>query len=296
MTMTLRNAACAAWDAAQDARIASNHSVRIMRGSQAAASVALMAVLLARCVVQLADAMAAAGPQLLFRSLKSEPGYEVMWQPGGQLYTIDTAQILPVGSPAQQRTQEMQWQFWQLSVVRTVQPLMYCLRVLGAIALPGDEEDEEEDEEPHTAAAAVEEGSKQKQAKWSHLLQLQQYSPEWAAAVANFSIKWPSWWLEEAADTFSLFLQGTAVMMPRVQQQFDDAVELCRTLVAIAPLPVVCNNPSCENVGGVSEAAAACKACAICKCRYCSVECQRADWKRHKPACKRMAAAGMTCA
>lgn len=51
---------------------------------------------------------------------------------------------------------------------------------------------------------------------------------------------------------------------------------------------MVCNNPSCETLAGVSEASASCKACTGCGCRYCSVACQGADWRRHKQACQRM--------
>jgi hypothetical protein len=67
-------------------------------------------------------------------------------------------------------------------------------------------------------------------------------------------------------------------------------------LVAAAPLPLVCNNPGCENMAGVSEAGGARKVCAGCRCRYCSAACQAADWRRHKRACKRMAAAGRPAA
>jgi hypothetical protein len=77
------------------------------------------------------------------------------------------------------------------------------------------------------------------------------------------------------------------------EQLYADALQLCRTLTAAAPITVVCNNPSCENLAGVREAAASCKACAGCSCRYCSVACQRADWKRHKRACRQLAAAGV---
>jgi hypothetical protein len=75
-----------------------------------------------------------------------------------------------------------------------------------------------------------------------------------------------------------------------------EAVGLCRALADAAPITVVCNNPSCENLAGVSEAAASCKACPGCRCRYCSAACYRADWRRHKHACKQLAAAGFTCA
>jgi hypothetical protein len=137
--------------------------------------------------------------------------------------------------------------------------------------------------------------SSSQQVKWSHLLHLQHSSPQWAAAVAAFSEKWPSWWRVKVEDSYAEFVDGAAEVVPEIKQQCADAVELCRTLVAAAPLPVVCNNPSCGSFAGVSEAAASCKACAGCSCRYCSVACQRADWKRHKHACKRMAAAGQTC-
>jgi hypothetical protein len=72
-------------------------------------------------------------------------------------------------------------------------------------------------------------------------------------------------------------------------------MQLCRALVAAAPLPLVCNNLSCENLAGESEAAIAVKSCAGCRCRYCSAACQAADWKRHKKACKAMAGAGLVC-
>jgi hypothetical protein len=49
--------------------------------------------------------------------------------------------------------------------------------------------------------------------------------------------------------------------------RYAEALELCRALAAAAPLPVVCNNPNCDNLAGVSEAAAASKLCAGCRCR-----------------------------
>jgi hypothetical protein len=92
-----------------------------------------------------------------------------------------------------------------------------------------------------------------------------------------------------------MVLPSTAAAAEQRNQHYAEAIGLCRALAAAAPLLVVCNNPSCGNTEGVSEAAAASKACAGCRCRYCSVACQRADWKRHKGACRRMAAAGVAC-
>jgi hypothetical protein len=77
------------------------------------------------------------------------------------------------------------------------------------------------------------------------------------------------------------------------QQLYRDALVFCRTLVAVALLPVVCNNPGCGELSGVSEAAAARYMCAGCGCRYCSAACQAAGWRSHKKACRRMAACGM---
>jgi hypothetical protein len=139
-------------------------------------------------------------------------------------------------------------------------------------------------------------GSRVQQKKWGYLLQLHQASPRWAAAVAAYDAG--SWdLLQQALDTDTLWLNigSTPGGWERVAQQYRATVELCRVLAAEAPLPLICNNPSCDNLAGVSEAAAACKKCAGCRCCYCSAACQTADWKRHKAACRRMAAAGLTC-
>jgi hypothetical protein len=76
-------------------------------------------------------------------------------------------------------------------------------------------------------------------------------------------------------------------------QQFRAALRFCRVLVSVAPLPVVCNNPGCMQLGGASEAAAARFMCAGCGCRYCSAACQAAGWRGNKKACRRMADCGM---
>jgi hypothetical protein len=78
-----------------------------------------------------------------------------------------------------------------------------------------------------------------------------------------------------------------------LQQLYADTLAFCKTLTAVAPLPVVCNNRRCSELSGVSEAAAARYVCAGCGCRYCSAACQAASWRGHKKACRRMAACGM---
>jgi hypothetical protein len=81
--------------------------------------------------------------------------------------------------------------------------------------------------------------------------------------------------------------------LAEMRQLYQDALGFCRTFTALAPLPVVCNNPGCGELGGVSEAAAARYVCAGCGCRYCSAACQAAGWRSHKKGCRRMAAYGM---
>jgi hypothetical protein len=290
--------------------IPSNSSSSSSSTSQAAASAALLAVVLARSLVQLADAMEAAGPQLLFRCQQPKPAFHLKWVPGGQVHVKALGAAVPPGN-APQQTMESQWQFWQLGVLSALQPLMSAMAMLGMSRQGGDAED--------TAAAAAapdvtasssssgqatyaSSSSSNGRPKWGHLLQLQQFSPDWATAVEGFSTKRPRW-REDVEDGLACLLSGVPIlggtpimtMVGEVPLLFGDALQLTRELVDAAPLPVVCNNPRCGSLAGVSEAAAACKACAVCMCRYCSVACQRADWKQHKLACRRMAAAGMTC-
>jgi hypothetical protein len=155
---------------------------------------------------------------------------------------------------------------------------------------------------------------------WQHV-QLQQ-SRSFAEAAAAFDSKWPDAvrLLDSACarplstamaastgnSSSSSTANGASSSQQQQQQQQQqagpddisqlsaDALQLCRALVAAAPLPLVCNNPSCDNLAGASEAAVAIKLCAGCRCRYCSAACQAADWRRHRKACKAMVAAGLT--
>jgi hypothetical protein len=144
--------------------------------------------------------------------------------------------------------------------------------------------------DPGAAGSSSSSAASSQQVKWGYLLRLQQINPQWAAALAAYEAKQQDW--EEVATGAPRSCAAAAA----AAEQYTAAIELCRALVTAAPKTVICNNPSCENLGGVSEAAAACKACAGCGCRYCTVACQRHDWKRHMQVCRLMAAAGQSCA
>jgi hypothetical protein len=292
--------------------------------SQAAASAALLAVVFARSLVQLADAMEAAGPEVYLRSVLSRPTFVMRWlnKPDTAGETFSTQRILPAGR-LDQYTAEAQWQVWQLRVLQAMQHLRAAFKSVGIApsaaaagepaaaaaaagtsaaaaaaaaageALAGDACADSQERSTSSSIGSTSNSSRSsggQQVKWGYLLRLLHCSPEWAEAVAAYEANQPDW-EEVQAGAFP----RNAAAAEQHRQHYAAAISLCRALAAAAPLPVVCNNPSCENTEGVSEAAAASKACAGCRCRYCSVACQRGDWKRHKGACRRMAAESVAC-
>jgi hypothetical protein len=72
-----------------------------------------------------------------------------------------------------------------------------------------------------------------------------------------------------------------------------------RVLTSFA-LPSVCNNPACRSFSGTSESSlvqGSSSRCSSCRAaRYCSIGCQHAAWKQHKPVCKALAAAAAASA
>jgi hypothetical protein len=272
--------------------------------SQAAASAAYLAVLLARSLVQLAAAVEAVGPQLLFDCLSKKDRVKISWGSFAGVRTFLTVSVGPEGEE-QQRTVDGQWRIWQLRVLESSRRVLTVVRHLGVAPAAAGKASAGGAVATSAAAAAAAAGevqsggtsssssSSSQQAKWGHLLQLQQVNAHWAAAAAAFDTKWSSYnWsgLESQLDSCTVSEAETN------KQLFSDALQLLRVLAAAAPLTVVCNNPSCQNLSGVSEAAASCKACGRCRCRYCSGACQRADWQRHKAGCRALAAAGLAAA
>jgi hypothetical protein len=111
--------------------------------------------------------------------------------------------------------------------------------------------------------------------------------------VTAFDAIWQNWHVAEGLRAGCT--ANPEERLQRIQPQYNNTLETCRALAAAAPLPRICNHLRCENMAGVSEAAAASKVCAGCRAGYCSAACHVADRKRHKHACRRMAAAGESC-
>jgi hypothetical protein len=264
---------------------------------QARASAALLAVVAARSILQLADAMEAAGPQLLLVSQNAAPAFKVAW---GSAFT--NAMICNQVRRAVPERMTV-WQHWIFRVHDTVTHLCVALYDLGLLLQPQEHAGTAARQAAAGVAAAEQAGtvtssssssssSTGVQSRWSYLLYLKQSSKKWRAAAER----------EASSRDMAIFrvlaaaMHGSSSMAAgELERCFKESLQLVHTLAAVAPLPVVCNNPSCENLSGVSEAAAACRVCAGCRCRYCSVACQRADWLRHKRACRRMAAAAAAC-
>jgi hypothetical protein len=75
------------------------------------------------------------------------------------------------------------------------------------------------------------------------------------------------------------------------------AVQLQKAGLALTGLATrhACNYPPCSKVSGPSErllVSGSSTMCAGCRAaRYCSRECQKQQWKEHRPVCKALAAA-----
>jgi hypothetical protein len=147
---------------------------------------------------------------------------------------------------------------------------------------------------PNTQGSQSSSSSSSRPVQWQHLLRLHE-SRKLMGAVAAYG--WAPGHIRPLilSDAFAAGEAARVSSKERMQlrKMYQDALVFCRALVAVAPLPVVCNNPQCLALHRVSEAAAAHYTCAGCGCRYCSAACQAAGWRSHKKACRRMAACGL---
>ena len=112
-------------------------------------------------------------------------------------------------------------------------------------------------------------------------LLLQEGLPPAVADHMQFiSRRWPAEMLEQceapaAASDQTKLLQHLLLLM--------------KLLMAEVPSPVGCNSPACVDLSEDSEHEGSNRRCAGCKVAcYCSEACQKAHWKEHRGACKRL--------
>jgi hypothetical protein len=87
-------------------------------------------VVSARSLVQLADAMETAGPEVYFKSLLGRPVFRVRWLCDSSCDEFATHQFHPLGTEDQQNA-EVQWQVWQLRVLHVMQDLWAAIKSVG---------------------------------------------------------------------------------------------------------------------------------------------------------------------
>jgi hypothetical protein len=195
----------------ETAAAATGDAVGSSSSSQAASSAALLAVVFARTLVQLADAMEAAGPEVYSRSVLSRPAFVMRWlnKPDTTGETFSTQRILPAGRLGRQYPAEAPWQVWQLRVLQAMQHLWAAFKSVGIApsAAAAEEPAAAAAAAGTSASAAVSEAlaadacansqqrsssssigstgnhnsrSAGQQVKWGYLLRLLQCSPQWA--------------------------------------------------------------------------------------------------------------------
>jgi hypothetical protein len=253
--------------------------------------------------VQLADAVQEAARQLLFDPITTSPaGMAAWWHKAGA--TSGAWQRRPASARGQDDSSvEGHWLNWQTGLVTAANSLALALQELGMASAAGNSSSSSSSSisisnrySVCTASSSTpsSSSSSSKQVKWNYLLRLQQSSPKWAAAVAATHRKWPTGFARHDGESGSdqdVDTSSSNVDTGRIKQQYYNALQLFRALVAAAPVTIGCNSLACQNLAGVIGTAAAESRCSHCKCcHYCSTACQVADWPLHKQACRNLAA------
>jgi hypothetical protein len=267
----------------------SSSSSTVETEQQQVASTLLLLVLVCRSLVVLHELLLQL-PQMSWRGLDA------------QMHDDDASAVKAAGVGSQELLTKKQHEFAAkvLRVFANVRTALHsCFRVQQAATAAAAVAAERTDGQAagHTASqhASSSSSSNSRRVRWQYLLRLQE-----SRKLMNALHTLDSVWSADAAATTSCNSTAAAGSSEQPEltqqqlQQFRAALQFCRVLVAVAPLPVVCNNPGCVRLGGASEAAAARFMCAGCGCRYCSAACQAAGWRGHKKACRRMADCGMS--
>ena len=81
---------------------------------------------------------------------------------------------------------------------------------------------------------------------------------------------------------------GGATIAPLAEQSGEEAAASVRTLASARR----CGNMRCVEVAGASDASLPLRMCSVCRVpRYCSEQCQHADWRAgHRRLCRQLAA------
>jgi hypothetical protein len=232
------------------------------------------------------------------RGLLAKPKFRLCWslQQPTDVHTPRAFDSMQPAISPHYRSVQRQWLHWQLQLLLgAVQPLHKLLHLPGlgtlqdvaAVAAPAAAADA-----GTAAGTAVGSSGSQRlpsRLQWDYVMQQVQNSSIWTTAIVVFDSKWSSGLVLLAAgqlgdantaeEAVGSCMQMHCSCAGHWQQQ-----RRCRSS---------CNNPHRSNLAEATEKALAAKQCAGCRCRHCSAVCQRADWKRHRPACKAMVAAGL---